>query len=174
MSGDTMDDLLDFDGTYNADETSAPLEPVNRWQALADMVEAEKNPLALFLLTPLQDLEEQVKYVSYLIWRYSAYEAKLESLVEYEKGKMDEFIDKNVKARCELTDPGTGKFYTNALATRLAKIEPIPLECAANIRVFNRRLRLVKAYLRALVDKSNKLPGKQGTYNAHLKLEQGL
>lgn len=166
-------DLLDFEGTFEP-ETAPALLPVNRWKALEDMVAAEKNPLALFLLTPLQDLEEQVKYVSFLIWRYSAYEAKLESLIAEEKGQLDEFVDLNVKRRCEMIDPATTKYYTNALATRLAKIERFPLERSGNIRMFERKLRLVKAYLKALVDKSNKLPGKQGTFNANLRLEQGL
>ena len=174
MGGDLDLDLLDFDNTYNNQEESAPLKPVDRWKSLSEMVEAEKNPLVLFLLTPLQDLEEQVKYVSWLIWRYAAYEAKLESLIAEEKGQMDEFIDKRVKSYCEQIDPATSKYYTNALATRLAKIEPFPLERSGNIRVFERKLRLIKAYLKALVDKSNKLPGKQGTFNANLRLEQGI
>lgn len=171
----SLDNLLDFDGTFRAEESPPlPLRPVNRWKALEEMVEAEKNPLVLFLLTPLQDLEEQVKYCSWLIWRYAAFEAKLESLIAEEKGKLDEFVDLNVKARCELIDPGTNKYYTNALATRLAKIEQEPLVRAGNIRMLERKLRLVKAYLKALVDKSNKLPGKQGTFNANLRLEQGI
>jgi len=169
-----MDDidleLLNFEGHQQATAGSVP-KAVNRWQRLEDMVAAEKDPLALFLLTPAEDLEEQVKYCDYLLWRYLAYEAKLESFIEEEEGKATDFVNEYVARKQSEIDPGTSKFYTNAYATRLADIERFPMEHRAVAMSARRKLKLVKGYIRALESKGRKLPGAQGTYNKKLLLE---
>jgi len=162
--------LLDF-SNYQAEQTGQAPVPINRWKRIEDMVEAEKDDLALFLLTPNQDLEEQVKYIDYLLWRYLAYEAKLETFIEEEEAKAEKFVDKFVSRKQSEVDPGTGKFYTNAFATRLANVEAYPIEHNANALSARRKLRLVKAYIRALESKGRKLPGAQGTYNRRLVME---
>lgn len=171
-----MDDtdlgLLDFENFQTSTAGSVPKE-VNRWQRLEQMVEAEKDPLALFLLTPAEDLEEQVKYCDYLLWRYLAYEARLEAFIEEEEEKAAKFVNAYVAAKQSQIDPGTSKFYSHAYATRLANIERTPMEHSANVLSAQRKLKLVKAYIRALESKGRKLPGAQGTYNRKLVLEMG-
>ena len=165
---DDLESLVEFQGQAPA------VTPVNRWKALEDMVQAETNPLALFLLTPQQDLEEQVKYCDYLLWRYLAYEAKLEQFVAEREREAEEFENAHVRWLCNQTDPGTNKFYTNAYATRLAATELKSVQPRANALLAQRKLRLVKAYVRALLSKSNKLPGRQGQANQHLRLEMDV
>lgn len=162
--------LLDFDNFQHEQAGLAPV-PINRWKRIEEMVEAERDELALFLLTPNQDLEEQVKYIDYLLWRYLAYEAKLEQFIEEEEAKAKKFVDKFVVQKQNETDPGTNKFYTNAFATRLADVEAVPLHHRANALSASRKLRLVKGYIRALESKGRKLPGAQGTFNKRLLLE---
>jgi len=162
--------LLDFDTFQSGQAGLAPV-PINRWRRIEEMVESEQDELALFLLTPNQDLEEQVKYIDYLLWRYLSYEAKLESFIEDEEAEADKFVNKYVVAKMNETDPGTGKFYTNAFATRLAEVEAKPIVHRANALSARRRLRRVKAYIRSLESKGRKLPGAQGTFNRRLVME---
>ena len=168
-----MSDLLDFAAFQEEEKNPNPL-PVNRWKALEDMVDAEKDPLALFLLTPQLDLEEQVKYCDWLLWRYGALEAKLEQFIEEQEKQAKDYTGAFVAARCNEVDPGTSKLYTHAYATRLAAIERYVLECEGNALSAKRRLRLTKAYIRALISKSNKLPGRQGQANRHLEMSRDI
>lgn len=168
MSGDKDEFDLDLE-LYKGPMGNEVPPPVNRWKALEDMVLAETNPLVLYLLTPAQDLDQQVKYCDYLLWRYLAYQAKLETFVEQEEAAQEEFVNEYVKHKCCEVDPGTNKFYTNAYATRLANTEKKAVEHAANARITRARLRLVKAYVRSLESKSSKLPGRQGQQNRFME-----
>lgn len=167
-----MSDLLDFVEDLNTQEYTPP--PVNRWKHLEDMVKAETDPLALFLLTPGQDLEEQVKYCDYLLWRYLSYEAKLLQFIEEQEDAAAKYEKQYVVDKCNETDPVTGKYYSVAYAQRLADTQRVPLEHRANALSTKRKLRLVQSYIRSLLSKSSKLPGRQGQANQHLRLSMDI
>lgn len=160
-----------------APEREVPAAPyhltpgIDRWQALHDQVKAERDPLALFLLTPLSDLEQQVELISYFLWKYLAYEAELagkiidlkEALYKHQRSEMLRLIEQQ--------DPGTGKLYTQALATKIAETSVESVTTQSTINALIKKQLRVKAYCEALRDKSEKLPGTQGTYNRWIQME---
>lgn len=167
-----MEDLDDFIEEQEK-QTHSCSDP-DRWKKLHDMELAEKDPLVLFLLTPQQDLEEQVKYIDYLWWRYANYYTKLEAAIEEQEDKLEDYKNSYVAQKCNQQDPATGKFYSVAYAERLAAVETFIINTKGVIRDLRKKARQIKVYMEALVRKGSKLPGRQGTANRLLEMERDI
>lgn len=145
---------------------------MNPVEFVQQLYEKEADPLLKFLILPLDDLDDHVRYAAYLHGKYSQKVQKLEEKYLLLKELRETKVNRAVRELLLTKDEQTGSYYTSAKAERIVACEPkiVAIKQAERQALFV--WKRAKSYLSSLDRKLDMIPGKQGLYNKHYEVER--
>lgn len=145
---------------------------VNALEWVQTMFDKETDPTLKFLGTPLDDIDDHATYTAYVHGKYSRMLTSLEKQHESTKGEREALENFIVQQLCETVNPLTNAPYSVALAQRKVAVENKKVIYLKRVELeLKYKMIGYKRYLKSVELKADIIPGKQGSANRTMDVE---